>query len=243
MFEDKSFTSLLSRLKEEAKNISRATGKKHKVVLEELARKLDFPNYDTLQKLAATELHTKSREVPGVTSQEPLRLNSVVADIPPPAPTFDSALCRTPDEFLANWISFGNPTYAVTIPNDDSAELNDIWFFSNDRQDAVAIGLRWHERGCALEQYPVEQDGEIVYGYRGKNLTHIRHLEADYLYSQWLWKNAGADINAEATPEIMARLRSELFNFFAISGGGFILLDFSNPKDVVEFLEDWKNEI
>lgn len=168
MNETKPFSALLSRIKEEAKKASQATAKKHKVVLEELAKKYGFPNYDMLQKLAQTEFHDEGK-------------CSVIADIPPPVPTLKYAHCRTPDEFHAHRGRFGNPNFAIKIFDDDSGKLDDVWFFTNDPQEAVVIGLRWHERRCALEQYSFEQEREIVYGYRVRGLIHNRNLE-DVLY-------------------------------------------------------------
>lgn len=227
---EKPFSALLSRIKEEAKRTSRTTGKKHKVVLEELAKKHGFPNYDVLEKRAQTEFPGKGN-------------CSVVADTPPPVPTLNYARCRTPDEFHAHRGRFGNPIYAVHIYDDDSARLDDVWFFSNDLQEAAAIGMRWHERGCALEQYPVEQEGEIVYGYRVRGLTHNRALTG-VLYEGWLWKNVGADMNSMATPEIMTSLRKELFTALSWWSDAhiFMMLDFSRPDGELEFFKDWAAE-
>ncbi|PZX34295.1 conserved hypothetical protein [Cupriavidus phytorum] len=50
-------------------------------------------------------------------------------------------------------------------------------------------------------------------------------------------------MNEAATPEIMTRLRVELFKFIAEWGWQFTMLDFSNPADVTAYLEDWVNEL
>lgn len=168
----------------------------------------------------------------------------VVVDIPPPVPALKYALCRTPDEFHAHRDSFGNPTYAVQIFDDDTGRFDGIWFFSSNLQEAAAIGMRWHERGCALEQYPVKQNGVIVYGYRVRGLTHNQAL-ADVLFEAWLWKNIGADINSMATPEIMTNLRKELFSALSWWHDAhiFMMLDFSRPDGELEFFKDWADEL
>lgn len=231
MNDTKPFSALLSRTKEEAKKVSRTTGKKHKVVLEELVKRNGFPNYDVLQKFAQTEFQDEGK-------------CSVIADIPPPVPASKYAHCRTPDEFHAHRSRFGNPNFAVTIFDDDSGGLDDVWFFTNDLQEAAAIGTRWHEHRCALEQYPVKQEGKIVYGYRVRGLTHNRDLE-NMLYEGWLWENVGADMNSLATPKIMTKLRHELFA--ALSWWPdvhlFMMLDFSRPDRELPFFKDWADEL
>lgn len=237
------YSSLLSKLKEEAKKKCRETSKKRKVVLEELARKCGFANYDTLQKLALAELVPESCNATGSTA--PFRQSSVISDIAPPIPNYKSALCRSPNEFLTSRSRFGNPTYAVTIHDDKDSRLNNVWFFSDDIQEAVAIGLRWHERDCAIEQFSEEDDGEIFYGYRVRNLTHSRALQ-ELLYEGFLWRNIGADLNELVTTEILTCLRQELFIFLASGCGDtgiFTMLDFSRPDGEVGFMEDWENEL
>lgn len=169
-----------------------------------------------------------------------VNLGEVVQDIPPPLPVIaGAAVCQTPDEFRAHRKRFGNPTYAVKLHDDATA---DRWHFANELQDAVAIGMRWHERGCAIEQYPVEQGGEIVFGYRIRN--YMQRAVEEALYETWLWDGVGGDINAKATPEILTRLRHALFKFLSESGiATFFLLDFSRPDGVEEFLQDWADEI
>ncbi|AXV78483.1 hypothetical protein CJO79_05695 [Ralstonia solanacearum] len=158
--------------------------------------------------------------------------------MPPPLPSAPLAICHTPDELLASRASFGNATYAVEVRNH-----RDVWYFSNDLQEAVAIGMQWHERERALEQYPHEQDGEVVYGYRVRGRTPDESLQ-ERLWERWLWEAADADINEAATPEIMTRLRVELFKFFAEGPEDrFTLLDFSRPDGEAPFLEDWAAEL
>lgn len=225
------FAAQLSRMKEEAKKVSRGTSKKHKVILEELAKKYGFPNYDTLRKLAKSEFQGADK-------------SSVIADIPPPIPTLRYAHCRTPAEFHAHRDRFGNPNFAVTIFDDDSGRFDDVWFFTNNVQDASAIGMRWHERRCSLEQYPVKQEGGDAYGYRVRGLSHNRALE-DLLYEGWLWQNVGADMNAIATPEIMTKLRQELFVALSCWADAhlFMMLDFSCPDQELEFFKCWADEL
>ncbi|MBF6618288.1 MAG: transposase [Candidimonas sp.] len=187
----------------------------------------------------------EQRITPGGNGYGPiaLQLEGIVADNPPPAPAPRCALCRSPDEFLAHWERFGNSRYAVVIADDDSGKLDDVWFFEDDLQDAVAIGMRWHERGCALEQYPEVQGGEIVYGYRVKNLPNNRALE-DLLYTGWFWDGVRADVNAVATSEMMTRLREHLFTTLATwtDHGIFLVLDFSLANEIEEFLANWEDE-
>jgi hypothetical protein len=170
--------------------------------------------------------------------KDQVALPGVIADIPRDQPALLAAVCRTPADLCGHRIRFGNPTYAIKIYDDDV----DRWFFAHDLQDAVAIGLRWHERGCAVEQYPELQDGEVVFGYRVRNYSN-RDLE-DLFYDGSLWRAIGADINARATPEIMTRLRHALFEL--LSGGGvaaFCLLDFSRPDGETEFLQNWTDDL
>jgi len=105
----------------------------------------------------------------------------VVTDIPPMVHALGKATCRTPDQLLANRTHFGNPTYAVEGCSDETT-----WYFSNDLQDAVALGLKWVERGCALRQIPEEQDGEVVYAYSVSGLEEDADLEYT-LYSHRLF--------------------------------------------------------
>ncbi|MEF9416614.1 transposase [Ralstonia sp. SM1864_UCD524_TZ4] len=163
--------------------------------------------------------------------------HTIVTDIPPTVRALGKARCRTPDELLASRTCIGNPIYAV---EDSSHEAT--WHFSNDLQDAVALGLKWVERGCAVKQIPEDQNGELVYAYvvRGhENDSDLEHL----LYSHRLWRAAGADMNEVATPEIMTRLRTELFKFIAHWRSHVTLLDFSNPASVTAYLEDWENDL
>jgi len=169
------------------------------------------------------------------------QLGDVIVDIPPLAPSLKSARCRTPDEFLAHRANFGDTTYAVSI-FDESRVGDEIWYFSNDLQEAVVIGLRWHECNCALEQYPLEQDGEIVYGYRARDCLNSKYI-GELLHEGWLWKAAGANMNEVATPEIMTRVRIELFKYLAETSGLFMVLDFSKPDRELEYLQHWENEL
>lgn len=161
----------------------------------------------------------------------------VVTDIPPRVHALGEATCRTPDELLASRARFGNPTYAV---EDSSHEAT--WYFTNDLQDAVALGLKWVERGYALKQIPEDQDGRVVYAYSVSGLEEDAGLEY-LLYSHRLWIAANEDINEAATPEIMTRLRTELFKSIAHWRSYFILLDFSHPASVTAYLEDWENDL
>lgn len=159
----------------------------------------------------------------------------IVTDLPPVVQALGMAICRTPDELLASRASLGYPTYAVRASDDCVT-----WYFSDDLQEAVALGLKWLERGCALVQIPEEQDGVAVYAYVARGLEDdLDHL----FYSRELWDAAGGDMNEAATPEIMTRLRVELFKFIAEWGWQFTMLDFSNPADVTAYLEDWVNEL
>jgi hypothetical protein len=169
------------------------------------------------------------------------QLGEVISDIPPPAPLIESVRCRTPNEFQAHRASFGNPTYALKT-YDDSELPDETWYFSNDLQALVAIGVRWHERNCALEQYPEEQGGEIVYGYRVRGSCDSGYME-DTLYGEWLWKAVGVDINEVATPEIMTRVRIELFIFLSENSPEFMFLDFSRPDKESGYLQDWADEL
>ncbi|VVD71660.1 transposase [Pandoraea anhela] len=166
-----------------------------------------------------------------------LSLGKIVADIPPIVQALGKAKCKTPDELLASRARFGNPTYAVEDSDDGVT-----WYFSNDLQEAVALGLKWVERGCALEQIPEDQHGEVVYSYA------VCGVEADcdieyLLYSHRLWQAAGADLNEAATPEIMTRLRMEFFKFVARWRTQFTLLDFTHPASVTAYLEDWESDL
>lgn len=165
-----------------------------------------------------------------------LWLGKIVTDIPPVVHALGKATCRTPDELLANLMRFGYPTYAIEDP-DDCAN----WYFSNDLQEAVALGLKWVEKDCALMQIPEVQDGEAVYTYVARGLEDDPDL-GWLLYSDTLWAATGEDLNEAATPEIMTRLRIELFKRLA-TGGQFILLDFTRPASVTRYLENWKNDL
>lgn len=166
-----------------------------------------------------------------------LWLGGIVTDIPPVAHALGEATCSTPGELLASRTRFGNPTYAVEDSRDEGT-----WHFSNDLQDAVALGLKWVERGCALKQIPEDQDGEAVYAY--VVCGHEEDADMEYLlYSPRLWQAADADMNEAATPEIMTRLRMELFKFIAQWQTQFTLLDFSKPASVTTYLENWENDL
>lgn len=170
-------------------------------------------------------------------------LGNVISDIPPPAPFIQGARCHNPEEFLTHRASFGNTTYAVKIFDEVARKGGgEPWYFSNDLQEAVAIGLRWHERNCALEQYPLEQNGVIVYGYRVRGICDSGFIE-DALYMSWLWEPVGADINEVATPEIMAQVRIELFKYLSENHPDFMFLDFSRPDGEAVYLQDWANEL
>ncbi|MGF6858484.1 transposase [Paraburkholderia sp. CI3] len=168
-----------------------------------------------------------------------LLIGNVISDVPPPTPSKKSAICRTPDELLKHRANYGNATYAVTILEETGDET---WYFSNDLQEAVAIGLRWHDRNCALQQYPLEQDGQIVYGYRVQGSCDSWDIE-EMLDHCGLFESAGADINEGATPEIMARVRIELFKFLSVHSPSFLMLDFSQPDGASTFLQDWADEL
>ena len=165
-----------------------------------------------------------------------LRLGSIVKDIPPVVQPLGQAICHTPDQLIINWARFGCATYAVEDPDDGVT-----WYFTDELQTAAALGFKWLEKGCALEQIPEEQDGEAVYAYVARGLEDVPDLE-HLLYSDSLWKAVGADPNEAATPEIMTRLRLELFKHFAHRGGPFIMLNFSNRDKLGEYLAEWANE-
>ena len=166
-----------------------------------------------------------------------LWLGTIVTDIPPVVHALGKVTCSTPDELLASRTRFGNPTYAVEDSDDEGT-----WHFSNDLQDAVAIGLKWVESGCALKQIPEDQDGEVVYAY--VVCGHEEDSDMEYLlYSHRLWQAADADMNEAATPEIMTRLRMGLFKFIAQWQTQFTLLDFSKPASVTTYLENWENDL
>lgn len=169
------------------------------------------------------------------------RIGHVIADNPMPLPFKRSARCSSPDELLAHRASFGHAMYAVKLI-DEPEPGEATWYFSNDLQETVAIGLRWHENVCSLEQYPIEQDGSIEYGYRVRGWRNARSID-DPLYEPWLWEAVGADINEAATPEIMTRVRVELFKFQAHDFPDFMLLDFSEPDEVSSYLRDWADEL
>ncbi|MGF6511295.1 transposase [Paraburkholderia sp. 32] len=168
-----------------------------------------------------------------------LLIGNVISDVPPPMPSKKSALCRTPDELLKHRANYGNATYAVTIFDETSDET---WYFSNDLQEAVAIGLRWHDRNCALQQYPLEQDGQIVYEYRVRGTCDSCYID-EMFYIGGFFRSAGADINEVATPEIMARVRIELFKFLSVNFPSFFMLDFSQPDRGSTYLQDWADEL
>ncbi|CAG2152087.1 transposase [Ralstonia mannitolilytica] len=161
----------------------------------------------------------------------------VVTDIPPTVHALGKATCRTPDELLTSRTRFGNPIYAV----EDSSHEG-TWYFSNDLQDAVALGLQWVEKGCALKQTPEDQDGEVVYAYSVDGLEEDADLEY-LLYSHRLWQTTDADMNEAATPETMTRVRTELFKSINHWRSYFTLLDFSHPASVTGYLEDWENDL
>lgn len=166
-----------------------------------------------------------------------LWLGRIVTDIPPVVRALGKATCHTPDELLASRARFDNPTYAVEASDDGAT-----WYFTNDLQEAVALGLNWLGRGCALEQIPEDQDGEAVYAYVVRGLEDDGDL--DYLlYSDRLWQAAGGDLNEAATPETMTRLRMAFFKIVARWQTQFTLLDFSNPASVMAHLENWENDL
>lgn len=163
--------------------------------------------------------------------------HKVVSDIPPVVRAIGKATCRTPDELLSSRTRFGNPTYAVEDSSHEGA-----WYFSNDLQDAVALGLKWVERGCAVKQIPEDQDGEVVYTYLVSGLTQDPDLEY-LLFSHRLWRATKVDMNEAATPETMTRLRMELFKSIAHWQSHFTLLDFSHPASVTAYLEAWESDL
>ncbi len=241
MDEIKLFSTKLSRLKEEAKKEKRLTGKQLSEVQEELAKTQGFCNYKHLQQLAKAE-GGSSNEKTKTGSPE---LGGVVADVSLPPPTYRMAYCRSPAEFRNARAKFGNPVYAVTIHDAEHGKLKDKWYFSNDLQEAVAIGLRWHERNCALEQYPVEQDGKIVFRYQIRGLPQYPDItDRLYFHGFGLWEAVGSDCNTKATPQIMTGLREGLFKSLAWGQDApiFCLLDFSEPDECSEFMQDWADE-
>jgi hypothetical protein len=169
------------------------------------------------------------------------RIGHVIADKPMPIPSKRNARCGSPNELLAHRATFGHAMYAVNFIDEPKSD-KETWYFSNDLQDAAAIGLRWHENVCSLEQYPIEQDGRIEYGYRVRGWCNA-HSIADTLYERWLWEAVGADMNEAATPEIMTRVRVELFKFQAHYFPDIMLLDFSQPDTVSRYLQDWADEL
>lgn len=164
-------------------------------------------------------------------------LHKVVTDIAPIVHAVGKATCRTPDELLNSRTRFGNPIYAIEDSSNEGT-----WYFSNDLQDAVALGLKWVERGCALKQIPEDQDGEVVYAYCASGLEEDADLDG-LLYSHRLWRAADGDANEAATPETMTRLRTVLFKSIAHWRSHFTLLDFSHPASVTAYLEDWESEL
>ncbi|WP_231401726.1 transposase [Cupriavidus sp. WS] len=166
-----------------------------------------------------------------------LHLGSIVRDIPPIVGLLGTATCHTPAELLACRARFGNPTYAIADSDDGVT-----WYFSNDLMEAIAIGLKWVEKDCALVQIPEDQDGEAVYAYIVRGLEDDRTF-GQRLYDQKFWRRAGGDLNEPATPEILTRVRIELFKFMARWGSPFLLLDFSEPASVAMYLQDWKDEL
>ncbi|MDF3883059.1 transposase [Cupriavidus basilensis] len=166
-----------------------------------------------------------------------LWLGSIVTDIPPVVQPLGQAICRTPDELIINWARFGCAKYAVEDSDDGMT-----WYFTSDLQTAAALGFKWLEKGCALEQIPEERDGEVVYAYVARGLEDVPDLE-HLLYSDGLWKAVGADPNEAATPRIMTRFRVELFKLFAHRRGPFVMLDFFDRDKVGEYLADWANEL
>lgn len=167
-----------------------------------------------------------------------LHLGGVVRDIPPIVQVVGRVEARHPVELIYHWGCHGFPRYGI----EDFAN-RDCWTFSNDMQEAAAIGFKWLENNCALEQIPEDQDGEVVYGYVARGVVDEPDLE-HMLYNGDIWKAAGADMNEVATPEILTCVRNELFRVYASRGGGpFFLLDFSDPKKVAQYLADWANEV
>ncbi len=166
-----------------------------------------------------------------------LWLGSIVSDSPPTVHPVGKAVARHPVELLYHWARLGFPRYGVEDFDD-----RDCWTFSNDLQEAAAVGFKWLERNCALEQIPEEQDGEVVYAYVARGVMDEPDLE-HLLYSGDLWKAAGADMNEVATPEIMTRVRMELFKLYASKGGGFFMLDFATHAKVSQYMADWANNL
>ncbi|MBV8272462.1 MAG: transposase [Cupriavidus sp.] len=166
-----------------------------------------------------------------------LWLGNIVTDIPPVVQPVGRAICRHPVELLYYWARFGFPRYAVEDFDDRIT-----WSFSNDRQEAAALGFKWLENNCALEQIPVNQDGEVVYGYVARGVKDETDIET-ILYDSDLWSAAGADMNEAATREIMTRVRMEIFQIYSLRGGPFFMLDFSKPADVARYLAEWVAEI
>lgn len=166
-----------------------------------------------------------------------LWLGSIIRDIPPQVCPIGKVIAKHPVELLYYWASLGFPRYGV-----EDFENRDCWTFSNDLQEAAAIGFKWLDNSCALEQIPEDQDGETVYAYSARGVIDEPDLE-HLLYSGDLWKAAGADMNQAATPAIMTRVRKELFKVYAFRGGAFFMLDFACPAKVGQYLSDWANNI
>lgn len=162
-----------------------------------------------------------------------LSLGGIVTDIPPVVKPVGHAKCRHPTELIYYWARFGFPRYAVEDVDDRVT-----WSFSNDLQEAAAIGFKWLDNHCALEQTPFEQEGEVVYGYIVRGVKEEADLDA-CLYYREIWDAAGANMNEAATPEILTSVRRELFKYYALRGGPFFMLDFSKPAMVAAYFVDW----
>ncbi|WER46605.1 transposase [Cupriavidus sp. WKF15] len=157
----------------------------------------------------------------------------VVTDIPPVVSPLGRAVCRHPVELIYHWARFGFPVYAVEDVDD-----RDAWFFSNDLQEAAAIGFKWLDNQCALEQTSFVLHGKVVYGYIARGAKDDGDLDT-CLYRREIWDAAGADMNEAATPEILTCVRKEIFKYFALRGGPFFLLDFSKPANVAAYFAEW----
>ncbi|MBY4731768.1 transposase [Cupriavidus pauculus] len=164
-------------------------------------------------------------------------LGNIIADVPPVVQSVGRAVCRHPVELLFYWARFGFPRYAVEDYDDRIT-----WAFTNDLQDAAALGFKWLENNCALMQVPLNQDGEVVYGYIARGVQDEIDL-ATFLYDRDLWAAAGANMNEAATPEIMTRVRMEIFQVYALGGGPFFMLDFSKPAEVGNYLTEWVKDL
>ncbi|WP_262389529.1 transposase [Cupriavidus campinensis] len=160
-----------------------------------------------------------------------------VTDIPPVVTPVGRAICRHPTELIYYWARLGFPRYVVEDVDDRVT-----WSFSNDLHEAAAIGLKWLDNHCTLEQIPFEEQGRVVYGYMVRGAKDDLDLDI-CLYHREIWDAAGADMNEAATPDVLTRVRRELFKYYALRGGPFFMLDFSKPATVAAYLAEWAADL